>query len=388
MADYSLVAVDHQPEFDHSVLPVDHDPFSGGADDMIAQARAQLASQNLRDPATFDPRTYAPTNEARQIASRMPVMERSVFNMLRGAADAVAYPADVYAGRASPDDTARGLNMALTTIGGAGPFVRWTASLERELAQSGGKALESRSSLMYNPPIKAPRSFEGDYPGGGIADESGKLRFDIDGNPLTGAHVSGRQVVGGPDVAIAPAQYDAIAEGSIGAIPEARSANSLPRGTAGRYSQILTPDGPERSIAYLKTLNPPAAEKVIAHEIGHALDEMSGQIPTAGLNTELRQLYNTLNTGRERTANLTGPQHLGYGKEEAPRELMAEAIRAYMVNPNYIKTVAPQTAARIRQYVNANPALNRTIQFNAGGLPLPPGLALVPVDHDPFAGPQ
>ena len=44
MADFSLVPVDHQPDFDDvSLVPVDHDPFS--ADDMIEQARMQLESQ-------------------------------------------------------------------------------------------------------------------------------------------------------------------------------------------------------------------------------------------------------------------------------------------------------------------------------------------------------
>jgi hypothetical protein len=32
---------------------------------------------------------------------------------------------------------------------------------------------------------------------------------------------------------------------------------------------------------------------------------------------------------------------------------MAEAIRAYMADPNYLKTVAPKTAAAIRAAVNA-----------------------------------
>ena len=44
MADYSLIPVDHQPDFsDVSLVPVDYDPFT--ADDIIQQARAQLASQ-------------------------------------------------------------------------------------------------------------------------------------------------------------------------------------------------------------------------------------------------------------------------------------------------------------------------------------------------------
>jgi hypothetical protein len=56
---------------------------------------------------------------------------------------------------------------------------------------------------------------------------------------------------------------------------------------------------------------------------------------------------------QERTRNLTGPQHLGYSAEEAPRELMATAISAYLAFPNYLKTVAPKTAAAIREAVNA-----------------------------------
>jgi hypothetical protein len=48
-----------------------------------------------------------------------------------------------------------------------------------------------------------------------------------------------------------------------------------------------------------------------------------------------------------------------------PKELMGEAIRAYLTDPNYIKTVAPRTAAAIRAAVNAHPELSKIIQFNA-----------------------
>jgi hypothetical protein len=52
MSDFSLVPVDHQPDFkDISLVPVDHDPFS--ADDMIQQARTQLASQPARFPTSY-----------------------------------------------------------------------------------------------------------------------------------------------------------------------------------------------------------------------------------------------------------------------------------------------------------------------------------------------
>ncbi|HZN27897.1 MAG TPA: hypothetical protein VFB88_00930 [Xanthobacteraceae bacterium] len=44
---------------------------------------------------------------------------------------------------------------------------------------------------------------------------------------------------------------------------------------------------------------------------------------------------------------------------------MVEAIRAYMADPNYLKTIAPKTAAAIREAVNSHPALGKIIQFNA-----------------------
>jgi hypothetical protein len=62
---------------------------------------------------------------------------------------------------------------------------------------------------------------------------------------------------------------------------------------------------------------------------------------------------------------------------------MAEAIRAYLADPNYIKTVAPKTAAAIREAVNSNPRLSKILQFNtiaglaakngidSGSLPIP-----------------
>lgn len=66
MPDVTLVPVDHEPDFGGvSFVPVDHNPFS--ADDMIAQARTQLASQPDRmprydtshDAAAMQPETFA-----------------------------------------------------------------------------------------------------------------------------------------------------------------------------------------------------------------------------------------------------------------------------------------------------------------------------------------
>jgi hypothetical protein len=58
-------------------------------------------------------------------------------------------------------------------------------------------------------------------------------------------------------------------------------------------------------------------------------------------------------------------------RQDAPAELMAEAIRAYMRNPNWMKSAAPATARNIRKAVNRDPFLSRIIQFNS----IPPLLA-------------
>jgi hypothetical protein len=51
MPDYSLVPVDHQPDFDdYSLVPVDHDPFA--ADGLAQQTQIQLAqAQSQQQPA-------------------------------------------------------------------------------------------------------------------------------------------------------------------------------------------------------------------------------------------------------------------------------------------------------------------------------------------------
>ncbi|HEX5278674.1 MAG TPA: hypothetical protein VFW28_01220 [Micropepsaceae bacterium] len=104
------------------------------------------------------------------------------------------------------------------------------------------------------------------------------------------------------------------------------------------------------------------------------MDQLAGQIDTSGLSAELRSNYNTLNnpnrlrTDPSQPANWgkpVTPQNFGYKGDEVPREQMTEAIRAYLTNPNYLKTMAPKTAARIRAAVNANPQLSKIIQFNS-----------------------
>ena len=86
------------------------------------------------------------------------------------------------------------------------------------------------------------------------------------------------------------------------------------------------------------------------------IEETAGLIPTKGLMKELSYVYNAMATGAEPTQHLTRPQDFGYTGDHIARELWAEAIRAYMANPDWLKTVAPNVAARIREKVNPIPS--------------------------------
>jgi hypothetical protein len=55
----------------------------------------------------------------------------------------------------------------------------------------------------------------------------------------------------------------------------------------------------------------------------------------------------------------------GYPKVDVDEELRAELLRAYMMDPNYLKSVAPNAAKSIRDSVNADPWLRKVVQFNA-----------------------
>ena len=79
--------------------------------------------------------------------------------------------------------------------------------------------LASRSARIYDPPVVSPRAFELDYPSGGVANESGKLSVDIDGNPLVARTVVGRRVLGGADEALTSAELVAITEEITGNKP-------------------------------------------------------------------------------------------------------------------------------------------------------------------------
>jgi hypothetical protein len=258
-----------------------------------------------------------------------------------------------------------GLNfLPLPAIGLAAGAGRWIPGLMRRAAP---ELLASKSARLYNPPAKSPRPFEADYPSGAAADATGRLTADIEGRPLVAERIVGRRTLGGTDEAFTPAEIDAVATAVTGHIPETVAARQIRR-SAGVFRIDYDAAGtPVYKILVDRALSPAQKDRVVAHEVGHVIDHFAAPrrgIPQQGIKAELNRNYNTGVTGQERERHLTLPKHEGYRPDKAAGELMAEAIRAYLTDPNYVKTVAPETAKAIRAAVNAHPTLSKIIQFN------------------------
>ena len=169
-------------------------------------------------------------------------------------------------------------------------------------------SMASKSAALYNPPVKPQRAFDLDYPKGAPTDAAGKLTHTIDGDPITAKYVVGRTAAGGADVALPREALDEIAKALTGSGIHSASPGEIGGGRVGRYAVTRGADGPERDIAVLRTLDQTGFERVAAHEVGHAIDDVAGKIngadrigvtraiPQAGLKKGLSRVYNDLNT--------------------------------------------------------------------------------------------
>lgn len=218
----------------------------------------------------------------------------------------------------------------------------------------------ARSSDGYMPPVLPQRNFTDDYRKTGLGHPGRRLETDIDGRPLVAEFVAGRRKVGGPDEALEAGDvYDVASKiaSSINIVPAA----DLPRGSIGSYQSR------NNSIRIADHLSPAASANVLAHETGHAIDKLSRSGVIFDGDRKARKVYHDLATGdvaETRIGKYRSPESYGYPKSEVRDELIAEMLRAYMINPNYLKSINPEGAKAIRAAVNGDPILNKVIQFN------------------------
>jgi hypothetical protein len=177
----------------------------------------------------------------------------------------------------------------------------------------------------------------------------------------------GHVTLDGKQNAVTPEKLERIVEIATGQ-PARPATRAELDGAIGDY-RWWVPD----KIRYLDQLVDPTKHKVIGHEFGHHVHEVSpGMVQAVGKNELLqRELLPVFSHGYEGGSKvpLTTPQDKNYKGIEVAQELTAELVRAYLTAPNYIKTVAPQAAEFLRRWVNGHPELSKIIQLNsiAGG---------------------
>jgi hypothetical protein len=226
---------------------------------------------------------------------------------------------------------------------------------------------------VFNPPEKPPRPFSADYPGGRAQAYKDILLTDIEGRPLTAEFVAGRRLLRAPDEALTSADLES-AMNRLGIIFVRKPRTRFNPGVYGKYWRYTKEGVPQHQIRISQALSIPDQNIAMAHEFSHAIDVFAGDLSkrlTLDEITPLRLIYGTVRSETPGTAFLHQPERYGYPADQVNAELLAEGIRAYMANPNYFKSVAPKTAAKIRAAINESPALKRVIQFNsllAGGL--------------------
>ena len=150
-------------------------------------------------------------------------------------------------------------------------------------------------------------------------------------------------------------------------------------------------DPDKKKIFVWDQLDAEATHRTVAHEFGHHLANtvkgLVGKMPRK-LEQELMPLYSSGYKGTRRKPYETPTANNKYQQDEVNEELLVEAVRAYLTNPNHLKAVAPQTAAYLRSRLNRNPKVRDHIQFNSktggpGAVEMPPEPSDLDEDHAP-----
>jgi hypothetical protein len=270
----------------------------------------------------------------------------------------------------------------LGLLAGAKPVVSRPANALMRLAEAPAKSKiaglfsdANASKFVGREAPKVPqRDFSLDYPNqANLGPVGSRLTHDVDGYPLGTGPIAGRRTVGGLDEAQGSSNALDIARAfgvPIEAVPAAQIRPDVGRISSrlGRWEPGTAPTPyADPRIQVSRELDAAGFDRTVSHEIGHLIDKMAGHIKQDGISSELGRLYSDLNTRGWVSKWQKGakPQDFKYVGDDIKRELMAEAVHAYRISPNYIKSVAPKTAAAIRQAARSVDGLNKTIQFNS-----------------------
>jgi hypothetical protein len=194
-----------------------------------------------------------------------------------------------------------------------------------------------------------------------------QLARDIEGRELHARFIAGRRTWGGPDEGLTPKDVNQI----LRELAIRVKTMDLEQGVAGRYVKFGADlDDAFRHVHLSPQLTPRERDLTKLHELGHALDDFLGWAssklePNSKVVDQLRMVYGRIRNGPTGEWFTRQPERYYYTPEQVPKELMAEGLRAYIRNPNFMKRVAPDAARMIRALVNEHPVLSKVIQFNS-----------------------
>jgi hypothetical protein len=220
---------------------------------------------------------------------------------------------------------------------------------------------------MFDPPRKRRRLFEEEYSSGARFGAAEHLLVDMEGRRLISRYFVGRRVRDAQGFGLDPEEFAPLIH---------ELARKFPTSSAPKLKELFGEPTYSPEPFWLEPLNTLMSTqretiKGFGYELGQVIDEIVGGISVKGLLPELRGVFNTLNNPNRSLRGVDAaagtpftPKDAGFKTSEIRRVYIAEAIRAYLIDPNYLKTVAPNTAKAIRAAVNGHPKLSKILQFN------------------------
>jgi hypothetical protein len=231
----------------------------------------------------------------------------------------------------------------------------------------------------YFDPPNVKRPFEADYPRATDFDlRTQKLLQDMDEVPiLDSSTVIGRKTLGGPDVPLLEEDFHDFAKlltDKRGGLKEVEPHEMKRPGS--RAETDFDKDGIPTEFRVLRTLSPKDRAAAATREFANAIAawirpfrEYDSFSPFSRM--EMRRVYNELGNpkrieGRpDKDARPFTPADRGYSADETPWEYLAEAVRGYLTEPGWLKSVAPRTAKDLRQIARDHVWLKKFLHFNA-----------------------
>lgn len=205
-------------------------------------------------------------------------------------------------------------------------------------------------------------------------DHRGRLTHTPEGDPLVAPLIVGR-IDAGRDRTLSPRQMDNV----INSFTRKRWERADESNDYLEEDLGVTYGDPRKKfptqVLINRHLRGRQAESIKAHEFGHVVRKVTQPEPRGLVyppipdkyGNDAARAYHHLNTGKAHRENqkLYGPVDRDPDEKYPVEEIFAEAMRAYLTDPNAFKTLYPAMGEFVRKVVNRNPDLRKVIQFNS-----------------------